>query len=167
MLACTIGGCAERVRPVDERLVLALEEARAWQHRADLELLDGRVDEALHDVEQVLRVAFPTGAAEAEETRLDAWARLAQIRSGRGDEPGALGALESGRREASRDSFYRAHLEAAAGEVLEARGRRLEAVGGAAAREQARETRREALDAYARSIEINRRVQAALAKEGR
>ena len=66
-----------------------------------------------------------------------------------------------GQKEVTRDSFYRAHLETVYGEVLEARGKRLADRDAAGART----ARREALEAYARSIAINKRVQAALLKE--
>src|SRR5207237_266715 len=81
----------------------------------------------LTDVEQVLRIAFPSGAAEGEEARLDAWARLAKLHLGPSepDEARALADLDQGRKEATRDSFYRAHLETVAGEILEARAKRL------------------------------------------
>jgi hypothetical protein len=112
-------------------------------------------------VEAVLAVRFPAGAVEAEEVRLDAWARLAHLHLGTGDEARALSDVERGRREAGRDSFFSAHLETVAGEIFEARGKRLAPSDA----EGARAARREALAAYARSIEINKRVQGALMKE--
>ncbi len=153
-------GCGrhDERRAVDERLVLALEEARAWQHRADVHLADGDAAQAIVDVEAVLKVAFPPASPEGEEARLDAWARLARLHVGAGDEDKALADVAAGRREATRDSFYRAHLETAAGEVFEARAKRLDG-------DAAKAARRDALDCYARSIEINKRVQAALLKE--
>lgn len=163
-LALGLGaGCHARVeqrRPVDERLMLALEEARAWQHRADTHLADGDVPQAIADVSAVLAIHFPAGAPEGEEARLDAFARLVRLHLAGGDEQRALDDAAAGRREATRDSFFRAHLETAAGEIYEARAKRLE---GDPAR--AKEARREALAAYARSIEINRRVQATLLGE--
>jgi tetratricopeptide (TPR) repeat protein len=152
-----------RGRRIDERLMLALEEARAWQHRADIHLAEHDTADALADVEQVLRIQFPPGAAEGEEARLDAWARLGQLHLGPtdADETRALADVKRGEAEATRDSFYRAHLETVAGEVLEARARRLAPTDP----ERAKAVRKEALDAYARSIAINQRVQAALARE--
>lgn len=152
-----------RGRRIDEKLMLALEEARAWQHRADIHLVDHEVGAAIADVEQVLRIQFPRGAAEGEEARLDAWARLGQLHLGptEADETRSLADVKRGRAEATRDSFYRAHLETVAGEILETRARRLTPAEG----ERARTVRKEALEAYARSIAINVRVQAALRKE--
>jgi len=158
-IACSVGCQRNEARPVDERLLLALEEARAWQHRADTHLADGDAAAAREDVEQVLKVKFPDGAPEGEEARLDAWARLARLDAT--DEARALGDLERGRREATRDSFYRAHLETVAGELAEEKAQRIAARDP----EGAKAARRDALAAYARSIEINKRVQSALLKE--
>jgi hypothetical protein len=162
-LALIALGCHRGRRPVDERLMLALEEARAWQHRADLHLADGDLTGAIADVEAVLRVQFPPGTAEGEEARLDAWARLAKLHVALAptDEARALDDIAHGRAEATRDSFYRAHLETVAGEIEEAQARRLDGSDA----EGARAARKRALDLYARSIEINKRVQAALTRE--
>jgi hypothetical protein len=162
-LAVTTLGCQRGRRPVDERLMLALEEARAWQHRADVHLADGDVAGAGADVEAVLRIQFPAGAPEGEEARLDAWARLAKLHLAQSpnDEARALADIARGRAEATRDSFYRAHLETVAGEIEEAEARRLDTSDT----DGARAARKRALDLYARSIEINKRVQAALARE--
>ncbi len=154
-------GPPEGRRPVDDKLLLALEEARAWQHRADTHLADGDLAAATTDVEQVLKITFPSGAPEGEEARLDAWARLAKLHLS--DENRALEDVDHGRKEATTDSFYRAHLETVAGEIFEARAKRLADSDGDAAKG----ARRDALAAYARSIEINKRVQAALLQEGR
>ncbi len=154
------GGCrGDDRRAVDEHLLLALEEARAHQHRADVHLEGGDVSAAIADVRAVLAIRFPAGAPEGEEARLDAHARLAHLLLAAGDEPGALDAIERARKEATFDSFYRAHVETVAGEILEARAKKL------ADPEAAKAARREALDAYERSIAINKRVQARLLKE--
>ncbi len=159
-LAIALAGCRQREpRAVDERLVLALEEARAWQHRADTHLADGDPAAARADVEQVLGIKFPEGAPEGEEARLDAWARLARMDAA--DEKKALDELDRGRREATRDSFYRAHLETVEGEIFEEKAKRIAGHDP----EGAKAARREALAAYARSIEINKRVQQSLLKE--
>jgi hypothetical protein len=158
VLALLFAGCASRRPPVDERLLAGLEEARAWQHRADVHLADGAAAAAIADVEAVLRIQFPAGAPEGEEARLDAWARLGKLQLAAGDETHALDAVERGRREATRDSFYRAHLETVEGEIQEARAKRLDG-------DEAKAARRQALDAYARSIAIDQRVQAALMRE--
>ena len=164
LLALLLVACSARDhgrRPVDEKLVLTLEEARAWQHRADVHLADSDVKSAIADVDEVLRVKFPADAREGEEARLDAWARLAKLRVNLLDEAGALEAIAKGRAESARDSFYRAHLETVAGEIFEARGNRLASTDPAGARA----AREEALVDYGRAIEIDRRVQSALLED--
>lgn len=154
-----VGACrGDERRAVDERLLLSLEEARALQHRADVHVESGDVAAATADVRAVLEVKFPPGAPEGEEARIDAWARLGRLALGEGHEEEAMAAVESGRREATSDSFYRAHLETVAGEILEARARRI----AASDPEGAKAARRDAISAYTRSIEINKRVQATL-----
>jgi hypothetical protein len=150
-------GC-HRSPVIDERLLACLEEARAWQHRADVHLADGAAAEAISDVRNVLQIAFPAGAPEGEEARLDARARLAELFLDGGDGDRAMAEVELGRREATFDSFYRAHLETVGGEILEARAKTLPDAA-------ARDARQQALAAYQRSIEINKRVQSRLAKE--
>ena len=158
-VALGLAGCrSESRRPVDEKLLLTLEEARAWQHRADVHLAGGEVQAAIADVKQVLAIEFPPGTAEGEETRLDAWARLARLDLSAGNEAAALDDVEHGRKEATRDSFYRAHLETTSGEILEARAKKIAATDD----NGAKAARRDALSAYQRSIEINKRVQSAL-----
>ena len=164
-LLLTLTGCARRPRepprPVDEHLLVALEQARAWQHRADLHVELSDLAAARRDVEEVLKLPFPDGAPEGEEARLDAWARLGRLQLLVGDEGAALEAVAKGRGEARRDSFYRAHLEMVEGEILEARAKRLSPTDAGAATQ----ARRQALAAYERSIAINQRVQAALLQE--
>lgn len=169
LCVCGVASCSReeaRSAQSDELLLVALGEARAWQRRADLHLLDGDVTAAAADVQEVLRVRFPAGAPEAEDVRLDAYARLARLLlSQAGSEPPeaaqatedrALAQLAEARKTATRDSFFRAHLDAVAADVYEARARRLQDP------EAQRQARRLALEALERSIQIDRQVQRAL-----
>ncbi|MCS6914822.1 MAG: hypothetical protein RMK29_02055 [Myxococcales bacterium] len=151
----------EGIRTADEALLVSLSQARAWQRRADLHLQGGDVAAAIEDVKEVLKVPFPPGATEAEDVRLDARARLAQLylKSAPGSEKAEAEALEqvqAGLREATRDSFFRAHLESVLAEVYEARAQR---VADPAAQAEAR---RLALQALERAIQIDRRLQHSL-----
>ena len=107
-----------------EAVLIALSEARVWQRRADLLLLDGDLPGAILSVEEVLQVPFPANTPEAEDVRLDAYLRLARLQlrvGGPEAEERALAAVESGRKASHRESF-RAHLENAAADVYRARG---------------------------------------------
>src|SRR4051812_46216332 len=99
IFALAVSAGCQRRPPIGERLLSCLEEARAWQHRADIHLADGAVNQAISDVEEVLRIPFPDGAPEAEEARLDAHARLAKLFLGSADEKRALEQVALGRRE--------------------------------------------------------------------
>lgn len=156
-------GCRseEAQRVQDEALLIGLGEARAWQRRADLHLQEGDINAAIADVREVLSIALPREAPETEDARLDARARLAQLlirgeAGGAEAETQAIAEIEAGRREATRDSFYRAHLESVLAEVYEARAKRL--TEGAAQKE----ARQLALKALERAIEIDRRLMKAL-----
>ncbi len=143
----------------DEAVLIMLSEARAHQRLADLKLADGDVEAALTAVREVLRIRFPSGAPETEDVFLDAHARIARLllsRGGAAAEDQALAELETARRLATRDSFFRSHVETITAEVYAARAKRLT---DAEAQKQA--NRLEVL-ALERVIEIDRRLQHAL-----
>lgn len=171
---CDVSGCH---RPTVEKQVVSaqanaeatlimLSEAKAWQRRADLHLSEGDVTSAIGDIKEVLQIQFPVDAAESEDVRLDACARLAklylgQAASSNGEqaeeaETRALEQLEAGRKLASHDSFFRAHLEMIAADVFEARANRVTDV------EAKKGEKRKAIEALDRAIQIDRRVQRAL-----
>lgn len=143
----------------DEAILLMLGEARALQRYADLKLADGDVDGAITAVREVLSIRFPPSAPETEDVLLDAHARLARLllsRGGAAAEEQALAELEAGRRAATRDSFFRSHLENITADVYAARGRRL------TDKEAQKEARQKEAQALERVIEIDRRLQRAL-----
>jgi hypothetical protein len=138
-----------------EAVLVALSEARAWQRRADLLLLDGDLAGAVRSVEEVLHVPFPANAPEAEDVRLDAHLRLARLYLRTGGEEGekkALAEVEKGRKIATRDSFFRAHLENVAADVFRARGERVTDPT------EKKEAQRHELEAHERHIAIDRRL---------
>jgi tetratricopeptide (TPR) repeat protein len=147
--------------PLSEPLLAALGQAKSLHHIADLRLADGDHDGAVAALSSILTIRFPAGAPEAEETLLDARARLAKVYLGLGRLDDAGRVVDEGLAAPSRESFFLANLHTVAGEVHEARARALEAVDAAAARAE----RRAAVEAYERSIAINRRVQEKLWKE--
>ena len=143
----------------DEAMLLMLSEARALQRYADLKLIDGDVEGAIASVRQVLAIRFPPAAPETEDVLLDAHARLARLllsRGGQEAEEAALAELAAARRLATRDSFFRSHIENVAADVYAARAKRLTAP------EAQKEARRQEAQALERVIEIDRRLQRAL-----
>jgi len=147
---------AERDLPgASDELLIALSRARSHHAQADLYLADGDPAAAAAALEKVLAVPFPAGAPEADDTRLDARARLARLYLKLGRDADADRTIDDGLRASGRRSFFLANLWAVSGERHEARARRL----GATDPEGARQARREALSAYDESLRINAELQ--------
>jgi tetratricopeptide (TPR) repeat protein len=161
---CGLCGCGKgEGGKREEALLIGLNEARAWQRRADLHLQEGDVQAAIVDVRQVLAVNFPPEAPEAQDARLDARARLSQLllRAAAAStmdaervraEEEALQEIAAARKEATRDSFFTANLESVQAEIYEARANRLKDPAAQ------KEARTQALKALERAIEIDRRL---------
>ncbi|HEV8322026.1 MAG TPA: hypothetical protein VG389_10460 [Myxococcota bacterium] len=135
-------GAATAAASVDEALLAYLATARARHLRADL--LEEKGDLAGARAEMEALVALPLGgSAAARDAAQDAWARLARLdvdaTPPRLDD--AERAVESGLAVSPEETFYRANLLMAKGEILEARG-----------------AADAALDAYEQSIAINKKV---------
>jgi hypothetical protein len=145
----------------DERLMLALSQAKNYHHTADVYLADGQTDGAIQAIASILRIPFPPGAPEGLDALLDARARLAKLYLGAGKLDEAQRVVDEGLAAPARESFFLANLWTVAGEVAEARGKSLDATDPAAARE----ARHRAIEAFGRSIEIAERIQKQLYKE--
>ncbi len=160
LAGAALAGCrGEDPGKTDEAMLLMLSEARALQRYADLKLVDGDVEGAMASVREVLAIHFPPSAPETEDVLLDAHARLARLllaRGGQEAEERALAELEAARRLATRDSFFRSHIENIAADVYAARAKRLTEP------EAQKEARRQEAQALERVIEIDRRLQRAL-----
>ena len=169
-LLLALSGCAAEKecscpqgKLLDQQLMLLLSSARAYHHQADLYLQQGEVDRAVATVRKILAMDLSSRWPEAEEVRLDATARLAKLLLGQGKEDDALKTAEQGLAGAQRESFYLSNLHSVRGEVLEQRSKRLDSEGQ---KEQARGAAREAISAFEKSIEINKRLQRKLLDEG-
>jgi tetratricopeptide (TPR) repeat protein len=164
----TPGRVTELPRPehaLSEALMISLGQAKNYHHKADVYLSDGKPELAERALLRLLEVPFPPDSAEAEDVRLDARARLATLRLGRGALDEALAVVRDGLEDAARDSFFLANLHTVRGEIYEARAEALDAAEPPD-REGARRARRQAIEAYARSIAINERLQERLMREG-
>jgi len=151
----------DRAGPVSQELLLSLAQVRALHHQADAFLQIGEVDAAIVAVSRVLDVSFPAGAEEAEDTRIDARARLAKLHLGRGRPDEARRVIDEGFRAATRESFFLANLAQVSGEVHEAEARRQTDP------EAGRRELRAALADYDKAVQIAERIQQRLLKEGR
>ena len=149
-----------------EDLLIALAQAKNYHHKADIHLHEGDLDSALAAVRAILVIPFPEGAAEAEDVKLDAGARLAKLLIVKGDLDQATRVIDDSIARATRDSFFLANLYTVKGEVYEARANLLDDEDSDQARNQARAARKSAIEAFDRSIAINTQLQKALVPEG-
>jgi hypothetical protein len=157
--------CPEAGRAaLPEELMLTLSSARSLHHQADLLLQSGEVERAISVVRAILALKLESRWPEAEEVRLDATARLGKLLLGKGDEKSALEVVERELATGARESFYLSNLHSVRGEILEARAKRLDAAGE---KEPGRQSAREAIGAFERSIQINKRLQQQLLERGR
>jgi tetratricopeptide (TPR) repeat protein len=167
MLVLLLGaGCAQRHeseccpcpegKPLAQELLLLLSSARAMHHQADLYLQQGEVDRAIEAVRGILALKLDPKWPEVEEARLDAVARLGKLLLGKGDEREALELVDRELGGAKRESFYLSNLNGVRGEILDARSKRLDKEGK---KDEARESAREAIASFERSISINKRLQ--------
>ena len=155
----------EPEQAVSEELMIALGQAKNYHHKADVYLSDGKPGLAEGALRQLLEVPFPQGSFEAQDVRLDARARLAALLLGQGELDRALDVARTGIAAAARESFFVANLHTMEGEIFEARAEALDAADPPDP-EAARTARKRALEAYARSIAINERLQERLMTRG-
>jgi hypothetical protein len=152
-------GCENRhgasSRDLDETTMAVLNTARALHHEADVYESAGDYNAASQAIERVLALHIPPSVAEAEDIRVDAWGRLAEIALEADDPDRALAHANAGLQDSHRESVLRARLYVV-------KGRALRALADRAARSADTTTadarRREAIDALETSIQINQRV---------
>jgi hypothetical protein len=161
VMLVTVACSSDKEDAPDERLMLALSQAKNHHHTADVHLADGNTEGAIQSVSNILRIPFPPGAAEGQDALLDARARLAKLYLGSGRVDEAQRVVDEGLAGATRESFFLANLWTVAGEVHQARSKTLDATDP----EAAKAARRKAIEAYSTSIEIAERIQKRLYKE--
>lgn len=144
---------------VDQDLMVALSQAKNFHHKARIYMSDGKADDAIASVRQILALHFPANAPEADDVRLDARALLAKILVEKGRASEALQVVEEGLAASTRQSFFMANLYTVKGEVHEALA--------AASTESAYVTDQHhlAIEALDRSIQINKAIQKKLMEE--
>jgi len=145
---------------IDEELMIALAQAKNFHHKAKVYTADGKPDDAMTAVRQILSIKFPAGTPEAEDIRLDARALLAKLHIGRKELDEAMRLVDEGLATTTRESFFVANLHTVKGEIHEARSEQLDATDKAAANIE----RRAAIESFDRSIKINESLQKQLMK---
>jgi tetratricopeptide (TPR) repeat protein len=154
---------AEPTDVIDQELMIFLGQAKNFHHKAKVYTGEGKFDDAIAAVRQILSLPYPPGAPEADDVRLDARARLAKLLLAKDQLEDAMRIVSEGLAPRQRESFFVANLYTVKGELHEARAAKLAADSQQA---EAATERREAIAAYDRSIQINEALQKRL-MEGR
>jgi tetratricopeptide (TPR) repeat protein len=137
-----------------EELMLYLAQAKNLHHIADVYLGDGKVAEAIDSVRKILAIPVPKDAPEAEDVRADARAKLAKLLLLRGSPDEAMRTIDEGLAEVHRESFFVSNLHSVKGEILQAMAEPLDA-----ASPEAHTLKRQAIEAYQRSLEMQEALQ--------
>lgn len=165
IVGCTSDGdrsstkLADPTEVIDQDLMVALSQAKNFHHKARIYMSDGKADDAIASVRQILALPFPANAPEADDVRLDARALLAKILVEKGRASEAMQVVDEGLAASSRQSFFLANLYTVKGEVHEALA--------AASTDKAYVTDQHhaAIEALDRSIQINKAIQKKLMEE--
>jgi len=155
---------AEPTDVIDQHLMIALGQAKNFHHKAKVYMTDGNLAAAQAAVREILSLRFPRGAAEADDVRNDARALLAKLLISQSQLDEATRTVDEGLAQSQRPSFFVANLYTVQGEIHEARAAALDASGepGKAA---AIDERHAAIASYDRSIQINAKLQTAIAED--
>jgi tetratricopeptide (TPR) repeat protein len=126
---------------IDEKLMIALAQAKNFHDKAKVYMLDGKSAEAI--------------AAEADDVRNDARALLAKLLADQGQLDEAMRVVEEGLAAATRDSFFVANLHTVKGEIHYKRA----AAFADPKDPKAIDEKHQAIDSLERSIKINEKIQ--------
>jgi tetratricopeptide (TPR) repeat protein len=137
-----------------EELMLYLAQAKNLHHIADVYLGDGKIAEAIDSVRKILAIQVPSNAPEAEDVRADARAKLAKLLVLRGSVDEAMRTVDEGLADNRRESFFVSNLHSVKGEILEAMAAPLDA-----ASPEAHALKRQAIEAYERSLKMQEALQ--------
>ena len=144
-----------------EDLMIPLAQAKNYHHIADVYLKEGKTEEATLAIEQILSLKFPAGAPEAEDIINDARARLGKLYVMQSKLDEAMRTVQAGIDNATRESFFVANQHTVRGEILEARAIALDETNDDAAKQ----SRRDAIEAFSKSNEIHERLLKQLVTE--
>ena len=140
---------------IDEKLMVALAQAKNFHDKAKVYMLDGNSAQAIAAVRQILSLQFPQAAPEADDVRNDARALLAKLLADQGQLDEAMRVVDEGLAAATRDSFFVANLHTVKGEIHY----KLAAQFADPKHPKAIENKHQAIDALERSIKINEKIQ--------
>src|SRR5690606_19190913 len=122
--------------------------------KADVLVDSGDLEQAAATVAMILDIPFPAGASEAEDVMADTRARLGKLYAELGKLEEALAVVDLGIASSKRQSFYLANLYTVRGQILQEMAKNAEVELGSQD-PQVTHTRREAINAFDLSIQIN------------
>lgn len=140
---------------IDQKLMIALSQAKNFHHKAKVYISDGDTPAAIASVREILSLHFPAGAPEAEDVRNDARALLARLLVGQHQLDEAMNVVKEGLGSATRESFFTANLYTVKGEIHEAYAQEAEATDPAKAKSE----RHAAIESYEASNKIDKKLQ--------
>jgi hypothetical protein len=156
------GSCAceePSARPVDTKLMAWLSKARTLHHMADLGEEQGALDRAIAPLEQLVAGATPPGPSpEVDEVLADSYARLAELRTRRGELDRAEAEVVKGLERAPGKTYFRGHLLEVRGLIYEKLSQSLAKAGKGA---EAEEARQKAMRASIEAVHLQDEVIAA------
>jgi hypothetical protein len=144
---------------IDQKLMIALSQAKNFHHKAKVYMSDGNTASAIASVREILSLHFPANAPEAEDVRNDARALLARLLVGQGQLEDAMNVVKEGLGSATRESFFTANLYTVKGEIHEARAQALDAETDPAAKAKAIDERHAAIESFDASNKIDKKLQ--------
>jgi hypothetical protein len=150
-------------RPVDQALVAWLSKARSLHHVADLAEDEATgdagapsVDQAIAPLEQLVGGSMPPGnPPEVREVLADTYARLAELRTRRGDFERADHDLTQGLGFAPDNTYFRGHLLEVRGLVYDKMSQSLDKAGK---RSEAQAARQKAMQASFDAVRVQDEV---------
>ncbi|HEY3806365.1 MAG TPA: hypothetical protein VGL61_27360 [Kofleriaceae bacterium] len=148
---------AEPSDAIDQKLMVALSQAKNLTHKARIYTSDGDAASAIAAVREILALHFPANSPEAEDVRNDARAMLARLLVGQGNLDEAMNVIAEGLAQSQRESFFVANLYTVKGEILEARATALDT--DPANKAHVVELRHAAIEAYDESNKIDKKLQ--------
>ena len=149
---------------VDSVLLAFLSKARAAHHKADVAEASGDPAAAVATLESLTSGARPGGSLpEVGEVLADTHARIADLRSARGEFDAAIRDVDAGLAFATETTYFRGHLFEVRGLVEERRAKALAGKGDAVAASAARKA---AIDAFDEAVRIQDEVIASALGDG-
>ena len=140
---------------IDQKLMLALSQAKNLHHKAKVYMSDGNIASAMASVREILSLRFPGNAPEAEDVRNDARALLARMLVGQGQLDDAMTVVTEGIAGSQRESFFVANLYTVKGEIHEARAALLDATD----KSKSIAEKHAAIDSFDKSNQIDKKLQ--------